>query len=420
MDACIRSRFDQQHKLPTEKRNLLGLRSRKFRISARHWRFCEGFGHDKLRFSRFFFALSISLLLSDQGKCLNSHFALTMLTMLTHSQTSAERKKTAQNEAFDLRPTIVVLSAPRSAEPNVKGNETGRPTTRLHLFVWCAKASTCWPGSPACESVNNQTSGREPQKCVGVTASKPFSMMTGLQSRLLATAFTLSLTCTLPGSCSWWPSEPEWSLQAGQGPRTANQWSWKRDQMEKIYNVFHAQNVPQFYNTKLGHQGVHGSIHRFQWGQGGLCHGIQKCTIEAILACHPAYPQNDWTGWQNGVNDDVRAHRPHCDKKKKWKKAEHSDFIPVRCQVFLLLPFLALLAFLALNTRLAEETHQQLLLMYKEKILVKNPAEKLKEVRTFLKCGVKSFSFFSFLPFLPFLPWTRDSRRYTSAIAVDV
>ena len=48
-----------------------------------------------------------------------------------------------------------------------------------------AKASTWWPASPACESVNNQTSGREPQKCVGVTTSKPFSMITGLQSLLL-------------------------------------------------------------------------------------------------------------------------------------------------------------------------------------------------------------------------------------------
>ena len=63
----------------------------------------------------------------------------------------------------------------------------GRPTTRPHLFVWCPKASTCWPASPAYESVNNQTSGREPQKCEGVTASKPFSMMAGRQSRLLAT-----------------------------------------------------------------------------------------------------------------------------------------------------------------------------------------------------------------------------------------
>ena len=75
-----------------------------------------------------------------------------------------------------------------------------RPQDRMHLFVWCAKASTCWPASPACESVNNQTSGREPQKCVGVISSKPFSMMTGLQSRLLATnhsptnLFTRSLT----------------------------------------------------------------------------------------------------------------------------------------------------------------------------------------------------------------------------------
>ena len=45
-------------------------------------------------------------------------------------------------------------------------------------------------------SVNNQTSSREPQKCVGVTTSKPFSMMTGLQSRLLAMTHTHTHTHT--------------------------------------------------------------------------------------------------------------------------------------------------------------------------------------------------------------------------------
>ena len=58
-----------------------------------------------LRFSCFFFALSISLLLSDRGKYLNSHFAVAMLTYSLPD--FGREKKTAQNEAFDLRPILV-------------------------------------------------------------------------------------------------------------------------------------------------------------------------------------------------------------------------------------------------------------------------------------------------------------------------
>ena len=50
-----------------------------------------------------------------------------------------------------------------------------------------------------------------------------------------------------------------------------------------------------------------------QWRPCALCHGIQN-SMEAILACHRALSthrwQNDCTGWQNGVNDDVCALAP--------------------------------------------------------------------------------------------------------------
>ena len=32
--------------------------------------------------------------------------------------------------------------------------------------------------------------------------------------------------------------------------------------------------------------------------------------MEAILAATQLYPENDWTGWQDGVNDDVFAQAP--------------------------------------------------------------------------------------------------------------
>ena len=90
-------------------------------------------------------------------------------------------------------------SAPRSAEPRRMSKEMKRAAWPQDCTS-LSGASTCWPASPACESVNNQTSGREPQTCVGVTTSKPFSMITGLQSRLLATdclSGVSSLACWL-------------------------------------------------------------------------------------------------------------------------------------------------------------------------------------------------------------------------------
>ena len=32
-----------------------------------------------------------------------------------------------------------------------------------------------------------------------------------------------------------------------------------------------------------------------------VSHGVQDKSIEAILACHPALSQNDWTGGHNRV-----------------------------------------------------------------------------------------------------------------------
>ena len=168
IDTRIRSRFDQEHKLPKEKRTLLSLR--KFRVSARNMEVsAKALVTTNPGISCFLFALSSSPLLSDRGKCPNSHFAV---TMLTYSLPDFDREKnTAQNETFCFRPRLV-RSEISWATPIARGNETGHPTTRTHLFVWYAKASTCWPASPAYKLVNNETSGRELQKCVGVSTSK--------------------------------------------------------------------------------------------------------------------------------------------------------------------------------------------------------------------------------------------------------
>ena len=51
-----------------------------------------------------------------------------------------------------------------------------------------------------------------------------------------------------------------------------------------------------------------------------LRHGIQN-SMEAMLACHPAlpllFPQNDWTGWKNGVKRC--AHAP-LEAMKHWPR----------------------------------------------------------------------------------------------------
>ena len=70
---------------------------RKFRISARHFEdSAKALATINLSVSCFFFALSISLLLSDRGKCLiDSHFTVTILTYSLPD--FGREKKTAQN-----------------------------------------------------------------------------------------------------------------------------------------------------------------------------------------------------------------------------------------------------------------------------------------------------------------------------------
>ena len=90
------------------------------------------------------------------------------------------------------------------------------------------------------------------------------------------------------------------------------------------------QHLPEQYNN-LSQSRIHKELHRpacttflslhksdsFHFSNAppppptscALRHGI-RISMEAILACHRALSENDWTGWQNGVDDDVCAQTP--------------------------------------------------------------------------------------------------------------
>ena len=133
LDARIRSRFDQEHKLPEEKCNLSGLR--KFRISARCSEDCvKAFVTTNLRFSCFFFEVAISLLHSDWG--MNIHF---VLTILTYPIKDFGREKNNCTDSMMKHLTCsLIWSAPRSADPcrmSKKMKRAAGPHEHMLLFA---------------------------------------------------------------------------------------------------------------------------------------------------------------------------------------------------------------------------------------------------------------------------------------------
>ena len=76
-------------------------------------------------------------------------------------------KKTAQNEAFDLQPSLVCSAEPRRMSKEMK--RAARPQNHIALFAKQERRSAVGHDQRA-ESVNNHTSGGKHQKCVGACA----------------------------------------------------------------------------------------------------------------------------------------------------------------------------------------------------------------------------------------------------------
>ena len=53
-------------------------------------------------------------------------------------------------------------------------------------------------------------------------------------------------------------------------------------------------------------------VQNFDWGRLGRAHYsmVSKIQLKPFWLATQLYPQNDWTGWQNGVNDDAFAQAP--------------------------------------------------------------------------------------------------------------